>query len=227
MNEQPVNNFNSMPTVSLMTWNRNGLRHKTHRLALLVTQHSPTIIAITETRLSSDIASKELLQGYTIYRRDRESGRGGGVLLAVKDDHPVVVTRTTSSKTGELVHVDLLMPSKQKISVACYYRPPDETGFEAVSTWLRTEALHGVILTGDFNMSGIDWLHNGVPHNVPKRGQKISFLDFVNQCGLKQIVNVPTHDGGNTLDLVLHNLDQEVSLVTTESGLSDHVALLT
>ena len=50
-----------------------------------------SILCITETWLSKDIFDNEIIpSGYTIYRKDRDS-RGGGVLLAVKDNITVVV----------------------------------------------------------------------------------------------------------------------------------------
>ena len=56
----------------------------------LITEHAPTVIALTETKISSDIEDKEVIHGYTIYRKDR-SANGGGVLLAVRDDSDIRV----------------------------------------------------------------------------------------------------------------------------------------
>jgi hypothetical protein len=63
----------------------NQQRNKIVELQSLASIKDATIICLTETWLTKDIADSEILPSniYNIYRKDRD-GRGGGVLTAVK-----------------------------------------------------------------------------------------------------------------------------------------------
>ena len=51
------------------------------------------LVCICETWLNDTVLSTELIQGYSIFRRDRACKTGGGVLIAVKSDlQPYAVT---------------------------------------------------------------------------------------------------------------------------------------
>ena len=67
-------------------------------------------MGITETWLTSDYWDNEILpQGYTIYRRDSNS-RGGGVLLAVKNDISSKIIDTLSDIEGVTVEINHMNP---------------------------------------------------------------------------------------------------------------------
>ena len=68
----------------MLLWNCDSLGNKFHLLETLVLDHSPTIVALTETHIDLTIDNSEFIPGYTIVRKDRDR-RGGGVLLAVLD----------------------------------------------------------------------------------------------------------------------------------------------
>ena len=56
----------------------------------------------------------------------------------------------------------------------------------------------GIIIAGDLNLSKTDWdCYNS------SDSTKRAFLDSFASFGLEQLINVPTHKLGNTLDLVL------------------------
>ena len=56
----------------------------------------------------------------------------------------------------------------------------------------------GVIVVGDFNLPMIDWDNFSGPGHVEQ-----SFLDTFSNFGFEQLVNCPTHNGGNILDLIV------------------------
>ena len=70
------------------------------------------------------------------------------------------------------------------------------------------------ILMADFNMH----------INDPMDSEASIFNDTMEAFGLKQHINAPTHNRGNTLDLIFSELNTAVSVgkVQTGSMLSDH-----
>ena len=65
------------------------MHNKVFYLQALLLMDSFHIVAITETWLDSNFGDHELLvDGFNIFRKDRESQRGGGVLLAVINHLP-------------------------------------------------------------------------------------------------------------------------------------------
>ena len=72
-----------------------------------------------------------------------------------------------------------------------------------------------VIILGDFNLPGVNW--DTLTSAFSDDGV---FLDFISSINLQQLINVPTHNHGNTLDIILaeNNLGWE----RLESNMSDH-----
>ena len=56
-----------------------------YRFQDLMCAENPDIICVNETWLNQNISNSEILHsGFTIFRRDRSDGGGGGVLIAIK-----------------------------------------------------------------------------------------------------------------------------------------------
>ena len=68
---------------SLLLTNVNHITNKLDELFLLVSQYRVVdIISITETWLTENIADSFVtLRNYSLFRHDRKSGAGGGILL--------------------------------------------------------------------------------------------------------------------------------------------------
>ena len=74
------------------------------------------------------------------------------------------------------------------------------------------------IVTGDFNLPGIDWSDG----TTNEKGR--SFYEATSEKFMEQYVTEPTHTSGNILDLVLCDKEEVVSEVKTDGriGGSDH-----
>ena len=69
---------------SLLLTNINRILNKFDELTIIVHNLKPDIIAITETWLSDDILDSVCsLPHYTIIRKDRQTGLGGGVMFYI------------------------------------------------------------------------------------------------------------------------------------------------
>ena len=69
---------------------------------------------------------------------------------------------------------------------------------------------------GDYNFPGIDWTTLTAKCTVERQ-----FRDIVNDCGLIQFINIPTHSRGNILDLVLSTVDT-LSYAVLDASFTDH-----
>jgi len=175
-------------------------------------------IGITETWLNNNISDSLLsINGYNIYRKDREHGRGGGVCAFVAHDTPAQRKYDLEKPDFECIWIWLRphrLPRPLSGIICCaVYNPPDSTTqqqkdlVEYLIAGLDTiTAKHpdcGIVIMGDFN--GLD------------------VNDILANHNLRQIVNESTR-GNNILDLIITNLDNKYKPpeITAPLGSSDH-----
>ena len=160
------------------------------------------------------------IDGYTLFHRDREGRRGGGIALYVRNNlNSYINTTIKTDRNTESLWIDVITGGK-KFVVGLVYRPPDLDG-EASAPLLqeieKASRYNNVCIMGDFNYRGIDW--------DDMTGDRISeeFLNVVQDGFFKQLVREPTRQG-NILDLVLTNSDTLVSQVEIGArfDVSDH-----
>ena len=177
------------------------------------------IICVTETWLNNTVFNNEILPtSYTIYRKDRVN-RGGGVLVAIHNSIPSQLCHTSNSIEIISVHLNI----RPKLLLICLYIPPNCT------SEYQQETLHAIsniqddvstIILGDFNTPDINWLTlcAGSPFSR-------NLCNTLHHLNYLQLVNTPTHQAGNILDLILTNAPHRISniVVGTDSTLnSDH-----
>lgn len=94
-NSQAASHPNS-PSVSqtFLQYNCNGLRHSSAELNSFLQKSGVKVACLQETKLSSTTKSP-FFANYTVLRRDRPTGRGGG--LAILVHHSVLFTHIDSS----------------------------------------------------------------------------------------------------------------------------------
>ena len=180
--------------------NTRSLVNKLSNFQSFICSSDFSILCITETWLSKDIFDNEIIpSGYTIYRKDTDS-RGGGVLLAVKDN-------ITSSQLSSPPHVEILtvlISTSNPFIISVVYIPPNssDTNHELLHSYLTNLVNESspIILLGDFNLPDVNWAtYSG---SSPKSNK---FCDLLFQLNLFQLVDEPTHNQGNTLDLIITN----------------------
>ena len=171
------------------------------------------IIGITETWL--DTKDKHFLpeveiDGYTLFHKDREGRKGGGVALYVRNTlHSYINNRIKTDRNTESMWIDIHIGRNKKIVVGIIYRPPnlDEEASTTIMQELeRASRYNNVYIMGDFNYRGIDW-----ESMTSDRGSE-EFLNTIQDSFYKQLVREPTRQG-NILDLVLTNNETQVSQV--------------
>lgn len=186
---------------------------KTCKLSLFqnfVYSENYDIIAVTETWLNDNIFNSEILNcGYTIYRKDRGSGkRGGGVLLAIKQSLESIRRKDLECDT-EMIAIELKPVNSPKLIVSVFYRPPNNnnsfiTEFNSFLSKVGNQSK--VLLLGDFNFPNIKWLENINSSLTP---DEFAFSELLKDYFLSQVnfnaTRISNHLKANILDLIITN----------------------
>ena len=176
--------------------NARSLRNKLTDLQASIYSNDVDILVITETWFTPAILDHEVLpSGYSVYRRDREEDRrGGGVLIAIKDNIPSIRPRDKDKqKTNcELVVVEVNPTRANKFFIYGFYRPPSTIGEYLLELKQHPsyEELNStpLFLCSDFNFPDINWNNKAAPglENLPNM-----FCDIVSDTFLTQMNDSP------------------------------------
>jgi len=177
--------------------NSRSIVNKLQKFQSVVYSKSFDVIGLTETWFSNNIFDNEILpSNYSLFRHDRQS-RGGGVLIAV--NNKISCQKLTSPVNLELICIRLNLPNP--VTVCIVYIPPNITltYYETLFDFLfnLSNASNKLIILGDFNFPDIDW--DSLSGHSPVSNQ---FCDLVFQAGLSQLIDTPTHNHDNILDLI-------------------------
>jgi len=91
--------------------------------ALLLEEHNPDIVMVSETWLSSGVYNNEFFpNGFHIFRKDRADGYGG-VLLACRDS--ITCQELAFDTNSEAVVCQVTINRHQSVIICSFYRPPN------------------------------------------------------------------------------------------------------
>jgi hypothetical protein len=195
----------------------------------IIEQHSPSVIFVTETWLSSDYPDNLINQDslYNVFRKDRTSN-SGGVLIMVRKELSCAALEHRCFGDLDLVVVRARVHCVDVI-FACFYRSSVTDVHllkpltEAIDYLLNLNML--IYLCGDFNLPGIKWNNRSRPTTTYKQDK---FMDLFRSRGLSQHVTQNTR-GANILDLVFTNEVNAVhclEIIAPLSATADHDCVL-
>ena len=117
--------------LEMMYSNVDGLVSKLSEFRDLINEEKPQVICLTETKLNSTILSDTLnFHNYEIWRKDRVSKPGGGVMILTRKDLKVKEAKYLEvSNKVELIAVDI-MTQEGEVTVATLYMPPKTRAWE-------------------------------------------------------------------------------------------------
>ena len=191
----------------------------------LLTACRPDVIIATETWLSPDVKTSELeCDNYAVYRRDRTTGLGGGVLIAISS--AIKSTLTDIQTNSEILWVKINCKGQRDILVGACYRPIVSDKSTTTELFSSIEKLtekrnFDIFLGGDFNYPGWNWTSMELKNNTPYVELHRAFSESLMQYELKQLVTEPTRCG-NTLDLMITNIPSRIVRTRVIPGISDH-----
>ena len=217
--QSPLEPINRHFVPSILLSNVMSLVPKVDELALVVGNHNPDIICITETWLKKQIPDDVVqINNYTLLRRDRKEREHGGVCLYIKNSYSISVLDVPNEHECEvlwaIIYSRRLPRGYAKLVIGVLYHPPSANKslmLEHLQSSLEIiESKYpncGILLTGDFN--------------------KLPTQQLTRHFHLKQIVDFPTR-GSSKLELILTNLadfyDKPYGI--PPFGLSDHLTIL-
>ena len=193
------------------------------------------VIGITETWATPAINDAELsLEGYSIFRKDRNGLKGGGLILYVSHKIRACINKNlTNSNFEESLWRNLELQQKRLLVGLCYRSPSSNVDNETQLLDLMDKAADRtgndhVVILGDFNYPQIDYVNE----NVTARDDDSATLYFnkTQDLCLYQHVHKPTrfrqHQTLSTLDYVFtdENLIDTIQY-NSPLGKSDHVVL--
>ena len=205
--------------------NIRSLRNKLNDILLLTQQlNAPDIVCVNETWLDATVSDQEIaLTGYSVTRRDRSGGVGGGVCIYWKSCLPVKPRDDITTDGVESCWCEVACRPRSCL-VGTIYRPPSEpVGYwdkldEHLCAALRPQP--NAIVCGDFNVN-ID---------LSARDPQYHYLsDLLNSYALHHGVNKSTRFSStgqdSTLDLILNNFDPSTTAKIIPVAFSDHAAV--
>ena len=147
----------------LMYLNIRGLKSKLESLKELVEAESPTLLCLAETHLKK--ADGLVLDGYEIFRNDREDKDGGSLLLAVKRELSSITIEVGKEKVnGETLWILINNKHRQwgtAIRVGLIYAPQESRTklevYKEMYKGIEEQVQHGeekgqkIVIVGDFN----------------------------------------------------------------------------
>ena len=154
-----------------MYTNAQSIMNKLCELSNLMNEKRPDVCCITEFGAGENVLDSEItIAGYTIYRKNHESGTGGpgkGLAIYVKDTlfHSCCLEMTSlNTNTFDCaIWVRIKLSAKSSIVVGNVYRSPsanDDKNLALLESLKLVEKLkdtHFVVM-GDFNLPKINWL---------------------------------------------------------------------
>ncbi len=162
--------------------------------------------------------------GYSFVDQPRLNGQArGGIGIFHKNSFKVQKIDSGEKRSFEFSEW-IISWQNVRLKVCVVYHIPysrshpvtDATFLEEIQEYLESIALcnEKLLIAGDFN------LH--VDDESDQYGNE--FCDFLDSVGLVNHVNVPTHESGHTLDLLITRNNGEISLTTPRAGyfISDH-----
>ncbi|GAB0205782.1 hypothetical protein GRJ2_003043800 [Grus japonensis] len=203
--------------------NAQSMGNKQEELETCVFLQRYDVIGIIEMWWDSSYDWSVGMEGYRLFRKDRQGRQGGGVTLYVNDQLECMELHLGMDEepTKRLWIRIKGRAGAGDIIAGLFYRPPDqgdradEALYRQIEAASRSQAL---VLMGDFNHPDICWRDNAA-----ERKQSRKFLECVNDNFLLQVTEEPTRRGA-MLDLVLINEEGLVGDVKLKGslGCSDH-----
>ena len=197
----------------------------------------PNFILLTETWLKPEIPDSIIaIQGYSLYRHDRQAQRGGGTCIYTKNQIAGYNTIVSPNRKHDIpVSMNPVILNIRihdlTFTIGCIYRSQTTTEDDdhklndTINSMFETENL--LFLFEDFNHPEIDWTTYTV--NRPSRRAE-EFLNSYKAWNAKQVINSNTrfrNDQSSQLDLVLVSDDKLISEISCNPplGRSDHSVL--
>ena len=218
--------------------NTQSVSNKLSELRALVAQNNYHVIGVTESWCNESISDGELcLKGYNLFRTDRKSGNGGGVLLYLHESLPLasLCNSLMSYDVDDSLWCSVTLRNSQQLLIGIVYRSPSSSDtnnsrlLSAIRGINELKQFSQVLLMGDFNVPGINW--EDLDHTGSVSSFASDLLDATDDVYLFQhVTGFTRHRSGqrpSLLDLVFTFNSNSIQSIQHHSplGSSDHDCL--
>ena len=212
--------------LSIFHLNTQSMLSSFAEFTLLVETYKMDIITLSETWLKDDpnVLQYVTIPGYQFIYKNRDTKRGGGVGLYIKDTIKYKERKDIQKLETTIEHIWIEIAGKNrnnKLLLGTFYQPDSDTASKTV--WIdKLESLlskinsiwdGSMVLAGDTN---INLLSNNV--TTDKYQQLLSLFN------LKNVINEPTRSGKTLIDHIITNIPDKIvsSGVIPCETVSDH-----
>ena len=218
--KQPYNKIN------IATVNMRSIRNKCNAYLEHLIDNKIDLCLVTETWLKETdgkVLGTLRSNGFEFDSCPRPDRTGGGIGLSYRENLKVRRVKANSQRSFESAEW-IVTCARTTAAVVGVYRPPSSTANQAnVTTFIEemeeylTDILadhKNIFMLGDFNLH----INDDTDADAKK------FLDTLNAFGLDNHVTIPTHESGNSLDLIItkHEQSAEVLQIWKGETFSDH-----
>ena len=228
--------YPSTTCIRYLVINCNGIASKKAELESVIDYTDPDVLIITETKIYDTVHTSEFLpSNFKAFRRDRTL-RGGGVMIAVKEQF-TANELPLHDVDGEIIWVRVEpLKNNSSLIIGAFYRTPSERevnqlnqlekSLDQIYAMTKNNESSTIILGGDFNVGDINWDSLTVSNNSNNKAHCLKTLEIMAHFHLEQMQRQPTRLN-NTLDLWLTNKPSLVKQCNSIPGISDHDIVLT
>ncbi|KAG5880282.1 hypothetical protein JTB14_020028 [Gonioctena quinquepunctata] len=205
-------------SLSMLSWNANGLREKIIELEDLILERNLDVIFIQETFLKNHPIG---IPNYRVYREDRLGRQGGGVAIMIKCNiqHEQIAINHDRTSGSEAVGIKVTT-NRGPLRLISIYNPPNNELAIDFLEMIIIETDLPTIVAGDFNAKHTTW-SNVSNRNGNKLRRHCDHSDYIIAAP-----NEPTFYGPyrpDIIDIVLiKNLHWDINVATLRELSSDH-----
>ena len=220
-----------------MYTNCDVLTNKYDELMATIKVNNPHIIMLTEIKPKNSrfcVKSSEFkIHGYNLFTNNLQIKTTRGIAIYIKTDLEVW-EYDIKIKYNEALWLKIKTNRSDYLLLGCVYRSPNSNKkSDEILLKLFNEIANlqitNILITGDFNLPGINWSSNtvnGYDHICYKK----RFVDCIRDCFMEQMLDHCTRSRGNSvniLDLILTRTPEKIQMIEYMNplGKSDHVLI--
>ncbi len=220
--------MNQISNMKLALWNAHSLRNKAETIKEYINEHDLDMVLVTEAWLKEkgDEETIDSLEknGYKYKHYPRGHIDGGGVAILHKETLDITLPKHPRVKSMEIMEIILKTKRKKMRFVLVYRAEPKGKNYTMSEFYQEMTKLmtyyntfkDETIYCGDFN-------HH---MNKPHKPDVIKLNEVITTFNKIQHVTEPTHEHGNTLDLIITNPQTSLISHKVDIQASDHNIIL-
>ena len=223
---QDLPTFTNTKGMKVLHQNIRGLHQNLSNLAQIFESGNIDIFTLSETHVVQDsymdVDDLYTIPGYTFVKRNRATGKGGGVAIYISNKLMFNRREDLEHEDIESIWVEIVLKKAKNLLIGTMYRPPDsslyhdknfDTKFESILGKINDTKLETILL-GDLNM------------NYLVKSDHKSSKEIADEYHFEQVIKTPTRitkDSSTLIDVILTNKPAAISRYgVIPLSLSDH-----